>query len=837
MLGEKRSVEKSAESSVAKRARTERVDAEEEDDLEVILAQIRQQEESEALARKLQDEWNTPSTSSSQVASGSGSDPEIIVLDEEEDDEAMAQRLARQWEDEDTPALSAAAIGTSPSGGPSRIPAVSVDKASPPDEQILQYRDLFTSTRKCSKCGADVESPRGYVTFSASSPPPSLMALLHACCSKCRTNHCRGCFTPIPCPPSCKGRLKNGECNVDQCCSAVRAIAIFEALGGFDRHYIGERTTSASRATAAAAKQKHSKGTSVGPGGTGYGTGGAASYGGYANSGRGGKCNMEPPPARDSIGESLAKHWEELCVRFITALTALLPAPYADFPAVYDILPHASIGHLLSLSQLPELLGSLLRNDSVTDWIARSETYYAMIGLLRRMADCELTIEVLIGQRWEKIRSCGLEEWMWGDDEIRWEMQKNDAGQQTRAMAPPLYEHFRKLTKQCEAFLAGATHVIEGGNGDDEETETTVKATSLCGDIIAARDDIERAMSVLGKTSTTGISAGPSSRTGKGKDRDTAIDVEKAYSMECERLAFEHVALGRVGKSGALEYTGYNYAQNLKQTENSTRTPKNRLHLVKELAVMATCLPPGVFVRVDEVRNDAIKIMIAGPEDTPYAGGLFEFDCFMPLEYPNTPPLMHLRTTGGGRVRFNPNLYANGKVCLSLLGTWPGRPEEQWSPKSTLLQVLVSIQSMILIDAPYYNEPGHGQANPKSAVSIAYNKNIALQTVRYGIVEWLKAEHKHGLWADVIASHFTIRKNLIRRRIQEWAAQDPRIQQYSVASTGTAGMAGTDPYHSHHHGRGKGKQTDGAQLQTTDLLAEYDLGIQRVQGWPVHTPN
>lgn len=98
------------------------------------------------------------------------------------------------------------------------------------------------------------------------------------------------------------------------------------------------------------------------------------------------------------------------------------------------------------------------------------------------------------------------------------------------------------------------------------------------------------------------------------------------------------------------------------------------------------------------------KIMIAGPEDTPYSGGLFEFDCYMPLTYPETPPLMHLRTTGGGTVRFNPNLYNNGKVCLSLLGTWPGRPEEQWSSSSTLLQVLVSIQSMILIDAPYYNE-------------------------------------------------------------------------------------------------------------------------------------
>lgn len=64
--------------------------------------------------------------------------------------------------------------------------------------------------------------------------------------------------------------------------------------------------------------------------------------------------------------------------------------------------------------------------------------------------------------------------------------------------------------------------------------------------------------------------------------------------------------------------------------------------------------------------------MIAGPEGTPYSDGLFEFDCFIPLQYPNTPPLMTLRTTGGGRVRFNPNLYNDGKVCLSLLGTWPG---------------------------------------------------------------------------------------------------------------------------------------------------------------------
>lgn len=46
-------------------------------------------------------------------------------------------------------------------------------------------------------------------------------------------------------------------------------------------------------------------------------------------------------------------------------------------------------------------------------------------------------------------------------------------------------------------------------------------------------------------------------------------------------------------------------------------------------------------------------------------------------------------------MRFNPNLYNCGKVCLSLLGTWSG---PGWDPKtSTLLQVLISIQSLIMV--------------------------------------------------------------------------------------------------------------------------------------------
>ena len=51
-------------------------------------------------------------------------------------------------------------------------------------------------------------------------------------------------------------------------------------------------------------------------------------------------------------------------------------------------------------------------------------------------------------------------------------------------------------------------------------------------------------------------------------------------------------------------------------------------------------------------------------------------------------PCIPLQTTGEGRVRFNPNLYHAGKVCLSILNTWHGRPEEKWNPQtSSLLQV------------------------------------------------------------------------------------------------------------------------------------------------------
>ena len=63
--------------------------------------------------------------------------------------------------------------------------------------------------------------------------------------------------------------------------------------------------------------------------------------------------------------------------------------------------------------------------------------------------------------------------------------------------------------------------------------------------------------------------------------------------------------------------------------------------------------------------------MIVGPSSTPYEDGLFFFDVQLPNDYPNDPPAVHY--VAYCRDRLNPNLYEDGKVCVSLLGTWSGK--------------------------------------------------------------------------------------------------------------------------------------------------------------------
>ena len=95
-------------------------------------------------------------------------------------------------------------------------------------------------------------------------------------------------------------------------------------------------------------KSKRPASNSVGPGGTGYGTGNGTGKGLTSAWATRGKRKLKNN-STDSA-DVLVSDWDKTLVAGLTTLTALLPEPYAENAQVYDFLPHASIGHLISLS-------------------------------------------------------------------------------------------------------------------------------------------------------------------------------------------------------------------------------------------------------------------------------------------------------------------------------------------------------------------------------------------------------------------------------------------------------------------------------------------------------
>ncbi len=122
--------------------------------------------------------------------------------------------------------------------------------------------------------------------------------------------------------------------------------------------------------------------------------------------------------------------------------------------------------------------------------------------------------------------------------------------------------------------------------------------------------------------------------------------------------------------------------------------------------------------------------------------------------------------------RFNPNLYNCGKVCLSLLGTWRGTATENWDPKlSTLLQVVCSIQAIIMTDDIYFNEPGYENSagTPEGEkANTGYANVVRYANVAFAMLEQLRNPSKG--FEFVIRQHFYLRRQKLLAQCEEWLA-------------------------------------------------------------------
>ncbi|KAL5730372.1 (E3-independent) E2 ubiquitin-conjugating enzyme [Ranunculus cassubicifolius] len=205
------------------------------------------------------------------------------------------------------------------------------------------------------------------------------------------------------------------------------------------------------------------------------------------------------------------------------------------------------------------------------------------------------------------------------------------------------------------------------------------------------------------------------------------------------------------------DYSDHHYAH---RGSKAKQPPKNWAKVIQqEWKILEKDLPDTISVRVYEERMDLLRAVIVGAAGTPYQDGLFFFDVFFPSNYPNVPPNVYYHSGG---LRLNPNLYECGKVCLSLLNTWSGSKEEKWTPKkSTMLQVLLSIQALVLNAKPYFNEPGWasmaGTAEGEKRAQ-PYHENIFILSCRTMLFS-LRKPPKH--FEDYVAGHFRARAQAI----------------------------------------------------------------------------
>jgi ubiquitin-conjugating enzyme E2 Z len=188
----------------------------------------------------------------------------------------------------------------------------------------------------------------------------------------------------------------------------------------------------------------------------------------------------------------------------------------------------------------------------------------------------------------------------------------------------------------------------------------------------------------------------------------------------------------------------------------------------------------GLFWIHDETDITHGWAVVCAYDGTPYYGGAFCFDVRFPDTYPFDPPVFNY-LTNDGRTRFNPNLYKNGKVCLSLLNTWQG---EQWSGVQSLTSILQSIQTAVLNQDPLQNEPAYSAQSMHTDIPI-YNRMIFHATLETAILAQLTEppDYLVAVYEAVKAWSLKARSVLVekaRALAAEWDNKKEYISFYSM---------------------------------------------------------
>ncbi|GHP03170.1 ubiquitin-conjugating enzyme 13 [Pycnococcus provasolii] len=113
--------------------------------------------------------------------------------------------------------------------------------------------------------------------------------------------------------------------------------------------------------------------------------------------------------------------------------------------------------------------------------------------------------------------------------------------------------------------------------------------------------------------------------------------------------------------------------------------------IVKETQRLMSEPAPGISASPHEDNLRYFDVMIQGPVGSPYEGGCFKLELFLPDQYPMEAPKVRFLT----RI-YHPNVDKLGRICLDVL-------KDKWSPALQIRTVLLSLQA--LLSAPNPDDP------------------------------------------------------------------------------------------------------------------------------------
>ena len=201
-----------------------------------------------------------------------------------------------------------------------------------------------------------------------------------------------------------------------------------------------------------------------------------------------------------------------------------------------------------------------------------------------------------------------------------------------------------------------------------------------------------------------------------------------------------------------------------------TKDTINRLLRDVKQVIKNPLIENGIYYMHDD--EDILKgyALIVGPSETPYFGGFYFFEINYPANYPHSPPSV-IYCTNGENIRFNPNLYTSGKVCVSILNTWRG---EQWTSCQTISTLLLTLCTLLCKD-PLLNEPGvsNNHADFSNYEKIIEYKNIDIAILK--IIDKTVGVYPEQFHAfnSIVKEHFIKNSEEIIKYLEKKANETP----------------------------------------------------------------